>query len=380
MNTAAIIGSGPAGIATAMRLKKEGFDSIILEEHDEVGVPENCSGLVSKKGLDDLKIDVSEVTQNKIRGAKIFSPNGTELKVTSQETKAIVIDRKLFDQMLLKKARLMGVHVSTNTKLLNVRKNTLFVQNYERGEIKKAEYVIGADGVNSTLRHLMGLKTTRENFVHTIQATCTGEFEKEYVRLYLGDYAKGFFAWVIPLNEKKARIGLGNILGENITQNFKDFLNQNIPNVRVFNPKSSLIPYGLPLEGIQKENMALVGDAAFQTKATTGGGIIFGMKAGNILGETIANTIKKNGKLSDYEKNMGLINRELRMHWKIRKYANGLKNEDINKLFLKLKEKGIEEFLEQEGNMDEPSKFIGKLAKKPSYWFMAKTLLNIARS
>lgn len=380
MNSIAIIGAGPAGLATAIRLKKEGFDSVVFEEHDTIGMPENCSGLVSKKGLEDLKINFSEAIQNEVRGAKIFSPNGTMLQVTRPKTVAYVLDRKKFDQLLLREARNLNIHVATNTKLIDVRNNTLFVQANGRGEIRKAEFVVGADGVNSTVRHLMEINIPKENFIHTIQATCTGEFEKEYVHLYLGDFAKGFFAWIIPIDEKKAKIGLGSYLGENISEKFEKFLSEKVPNARAFSKQSALIPYGLPLTTLQKNNLAIVGDAAFQTKATTGGGIVFGMKAGNILAEVIASKFKKTGTIKDYEKKIGEINKELRVHWKIRKYANGLSNQEIDKLFAKLKSKGIEEFLEKEGNMDEPSKFIGKLAKKPKYWFMAKTLMGIARS
>jgi digeranylgeranylglycerophospholipid reductase len=380
MNTVAIIGSGPAGLATAIRLKKEGFDSVVLEEHDTIGVPENCAGLVSAKGLEDLRIYFREAVQNEIRGAKIYSPNGTELKVTTQKPVAYVLDRKKLDQLLLRDARNLNIHVATNTKLIDIRNNTLFVQANGRGEIRKAEYVVGADGVNSTVRHLMKIETKKEDFIHTVQATCIGEFQKEYVQLYLGDFAKGFFAWVVPINEKKAKIGLGTYLGENVDENLKTFLKEKFPEVRAYAKQSALIPYGLPLQEIQKENMFLVGDAAFQTKATSGGGIVFGMKAGNILAETIASELKKTGSIKNYYKNMNNINKELKMHWKIRKYVNGLDNKKIDKLFEKLKNKGIEEFLEKEGNMDEPSKFIGKLAKKPSYWFMAKTLMGIARS
>ena len=380
MNNIAIIGSGPAGLATAIRLKKEGFDSIVLEDHASIGVPENCAGLISKSGLDKLKINFSGSVQNTVRGAKIYSPNGTELKVTLPTPVAYVVDRKKFDQLLFEEARNLNIHVATNTKLIDVRNNTLFVQANGRGEIRKAEFVIGADGVNSTVRHLMGIKTTKDSFIHTIQATCTGKFEKEYVQLYLGDFAKGFFAWVVPVSDTKAKIGLGTILGENVAQNFEDFLKEKLPGVRAYAQQSSLIPYGLPLQGIVKNNMALVGDAAFQTKSTTGGGIIFGMESGNVLAQTIADELKKTGPIKDYEKNLKEINRELKMHWKIRNYVNSLNNEQIDKLFVKLKNKGIEEFLETNGDMDNPSKFIGKLAKSPKYWFMAKTLLGIARS
>jgi flavin-dependent dehydrogenase len=126
--------------------------------------------------------------------------------------------------------------------------------------------------------------------------------------------------------------------------------------------------------------MMLVGDAAFHTKATTGGGVIFGMKAGNILAETIADSFKKKANIGSYEKRLSPLNRELRMHWKIRSYISSLRDDQMDDLFAKLKAKGIEKFLEKEGDMDNPSAFVGKLAKKPAYWFMAGTLLAIARS
>jgi len=386
MPSVAIIGAGPAGLQTAIRLKEEGFDSLVLEEHEKIGIPEHCSGLISKKGVIELGLHLGDSLQNEIKGAKIFSPNGTMLKVEKPETVAYVVDRKTLDQILLRKARLMNIHVATHTKLIDVRKSkeakesTLFVQVEGRGELRKAEHIVGADGVNSTVRHLLNIKAERENFVHTMQAVCSGDFNDKFVEIYFGDFAKGFFAWVVPISKEKAKIGLGTILGDNIADNFHAFLKAKYPNAVPHHPISSLIPYGEPLSGIQKGSMSLVGDAAFQTKATTGGGIIFGMKAANILAESLADTFKGKANMGVYEKRLGDLNKELRMHWKIRSYANSLKNHEIDDLFKKLKEKGIEKFLSEEGDMDNPSSFIGKLAKKPSYWFMAGTLLGIARS
>jgi flavin-dependent dehydrogenase len=215
-----------------------------------------------------------------------------------------------------------------------------------------------------------------------VQGTIKGEYDERFVEVHLGDFAKGFFAWVVPIDKNHAKVGLGTTLGENISENFKDFLNKrfNGEKVHVSDKISALIPYGDPLQGIVKENYALVGDAAFQTKSTTGGGIIFGMKAGNILGEVIAKTLTKQGNLRDYEKKLESINKELKLHWKIRRYANTLSNEEINDLFKKLKEKDFEKFLEEHGHMDEPSKFVGKLISNPKYWSMAGSALKFFRT
>ncbi|MFA5930750.1 MAG: NAD(P)/FAD-dependent oxidoreductase [archaeon] len=380
MNTIAIIGAGPAGLQTALRMKEEGFDATVFEEHEIIGEPTHCSGLISKKGVVELGLNLSDSLLNEITGAKLFSPSGHMLHIKRKETVAYVVDRKKFDQVLLRRARLLGIHVATDTKLIDVRKNTLFVQSQGRGELRKAEFVVGADGVNSTIRHLLGIEVGKENFIHTIQATCHGEFDDKNVHVYLGDFAKGFFAWVVPISKEKAKIGLGSTLGEDVSENLKKFIAEKFPGTKVLKYDSALIPYGAPLVGITKDNLAIVGDAAFHTKATTGGGVIFGMKAANILAETIVDNLKGKATMKDYEKRLEPLNNELKMHWKIRRYANSLSNQEIDDLFVKLKHKGIEEFLEKEGNMDEPSKFVGKLMSNPKFFTMLGTAMKFMRS
>ncbi len=380
MDTVAIIGAGPAGLSVAIKMKEEGFDSSVFEEHEIVGEPTHCSGLISRKGVEELGLHLGDSLLNEIKGARIYSPSGHKLEIKRNETVAYVIDRKKFDQILLRKARLIGIHVGTDTKLIDVRKNTLFVQREGRGELRKADFVVGADGSNSTVRHLLGINPPKENFIHTIQTTVSGEFDDKMVEVYLGDFAKGFFAWVIPLSKDKAKIGLGSTLGEDVQEKLKQFLAVKFPTVKPHHYDSALIPYGLPLNGITKDNLALVGDAAFHTKATTGGGVIFGIKAGNILGGTLVDIIKKKATIKDYEKRLEGINKELKLHWKIRNYANSLTNQEIDDLFIKLKKNGIEEFLEKEGNMDEPSKFVGKLLSNPKFVLMAGTAIKFLRS
>ena len=376
LSDVAIIGAGPAGLQTAISLKENGVESTIFEEHETIGIPTHCSGLISKSGVDELGLYLSDSLQNEIKGAKIFSPNKTMLAINTKKTVAYVVDRKKFDQTLLRKARLLNIYVSTGTKLIDVRKNTLFVQSEGRGEIRKAEVIVGADGVNSAVRHLLNMKVPKENYVHTMQATLLGKFDKEMVELHLGSFAKGFFGWVIPISEEKAKVGIGTTLGEDVSLRFKEFVKRILPESRIQNADSALIPCGPVLRKITSENIALVGDAAFHTKATTGGGIIFGMLAGNILGQSIANHLKNNARLSDYEKNLGKLNKELSLHWKIRGFLNSLTDKQIDELILKLKQRGIEEFLEREGDMDKPSRFIGKLAINPKYFFMVGTLLK----
>ena len=94
-----VVGAGPVGLACAKNLAEKGFEAIVLEEHPDIGVPVNCSGLVSKSGSFLEKIPMQNAIINEIEGAKIYSPEGEMLCVHKFETVAYVIDREKLDKI-----------------------------------------------------------------------------------------------------------------------------------------------------------------------------------------------------------------------------------------------------------------------------------------
>ncbi len=374
-NMITVIGAGPIGLRTAIGLKDQGWDVTLIEEHKEIGVPANCSGLLSVTGLNKNKIDVSEVTVNKIFGAKLFSPEKTMLKIERKEPVALLIDRTGLDKSLEKKAEKKDIEIKKNTRMIDVRKDTVFVQHDQRGEMLKSRFVIGADGASSKTRRLVMPKIDPKAFVRTMQLTAKGSFDDKLVEVHLGDFCKGFFAWIIPENKNIARIGLG----VNGSYNARDSLNKFIKDMEidVINESAFVIPVTKPVKEIQKDNMFLVGDAAYQTKATTGGGIITGSVASDVLVKTISNHLKHKKPLTDYWKNLQPLNKELELHYKVRKYFNSLSEKQINSLFRKFRKAGMEEFLEKHGDMDFPSKFISKMMWSPSKWALLPAGLKL---
>ncbi|MEK6902222.1 MAG: hypothetical protein AABX02_01380, partial [archaeon] len=109
----------------------------------------------------------------------------------------------------------------------------------------------------------------------------------------------------------------------------------------------------------------LLGDAGYQTKATTGGGIIMNCKSADILGGVIHDHVHHQTPLTEYEKRMDPVFKELDMHYKIHQYQSRLTDEKMDQFFLKLKDVGMENFLSTEGDMDEPSRFVGKVLSNP---------------
>lgn len=368
MDTITVIGAGPIGLNTALHLAKDGWDVSVLEEHSRVGVPVNCSGLISASGVQSLGLNLGDCKKNEIFGAKIFSPNGNFFEVKRNKPVAFVVDRKEFDKGFYDKAREQGIKIELNAKLMNVRGQNVFYQRKKHGALKKTKLIVGADGVQSKLREIMGLNIPQEYFVHAYHERIVGEFDSKTVEMHLGNLSRGFFGWVIPHSKTEADIGIGVHLGLNPKKAFDEFVKKKEFQFRSVSRASAMIPVGPVLPKLVKENMLLVGDAGFQTKAVSGGGVILGLESGEKCAETITNHLKNKSKLEDYHSLLKPVNKELKMHWKIRNYLNSLSDDKIDSLLEKAKQAGMEEFLSEYGDLDRPSTFVPKILKKPRMW------------
>ena len=69
--TTTIIGAGPAGCFLARKLARKSIPVTVVEEHDKVGEPLQCSGLVSGNILDVVTVPENLIV-NKINRAKFF--------------------------------------------------------------------------------------------------------------------------------------------------------------------------------------------------------------------------------------------------------------------------------------------------------------------
>ncbi|PIN85524.1 MAG: hypothetical protein COV47_01680, partial [Candidatus Diapherotrites archaeon CG11_big_fil_rev_8_21_14_0_20_37_9] len=221
MNMVTVVGAGPAGSVAAKEIQERGWKTVLLEEHNIIGNPVNCTGIVSVTGTREARLQkqVEEVLMNKVRGAQIFSPNHEMIEIRKSGPVAYVVDRGGLDRVLAREAQETGVEIRLNTKMIDVRNETIFVDYKGRGEIIKSKLVVGADGVNSRIRKLAGIETTIKDYVHAYQVVAKGSFDPDFVQVYFGDYSRNFFAWIVPENEGSARIGLASTSG-NIRKDF----------------------------------------------------------------------------------------------------------------------------------------------------------------
>lgn len=262
----AIVGAGAVGNMTAYLLAKKGYKVVVLEKKESIG-KKVCAGLVSGRVI---KMADSETVMNEIKGALINFPDGRKVAIGGNKTFAYVIDRKKFDQYLAEKAMSEGVEYKLRFRVKNIYENKI------NGSVR-FRWLIGADGARSIVAEKFSFG--KVNYVNAIQ----GEGKRgddDFVEIYFGnEFAPGFFAWIVP-DGNKLRIGLGSKEG-GIRKKFNTFVS--MLDIEVKNIRGAVIPIGL--RKFAKKNVALVGDAAGQVKATSGGGLYAGLLASKILAE-----------------------------------------------------------------------------------------------
>ena len=320
------------------------------------------------------------------------------MPIDGKQTKAYVVSRKNFDRTLAVMAVEEGVDLSLKTRAAGFEKgNSETGSGKERSDKEKsspvklkilrsgkpetisASVVIGADGVKSQIASYAGIgKPARVLPGIQIEAPYASE-DSDFVELFPGSSAPGFFAWTVPLGEKVSRIGLAlepgiackNGSGENSPLSYLEkFLHKN-PHVKARCSGGMLdfvlggIPIG-PQEKTFSDGVLLAGDAAGQTKPTSGGGIYTGAFAAKIAGKVAAEAALEGDtsaqRLSEYDRlwRKGLA-KELEIGMKIHDYIGKLEDNQLNELIGSLNTPSILNMITEYGDMDHPSVLMRKL-------------------
>lgn len=343
-----VIGAGPAGCIAAAACSKE-RDVVLYDPQNRVDRRIQCSGLISKSGLDRLGIP-SKLALGGVRGARIYSPSGILLELDGGKDKAFVFDRRALDNYLLDEAIDAGAkYVNSSVKKSEAEKI-----------ISGSEKTILATGTNYSIHRTLGLDFPHE-FLYGAQYEIKVECDPEYVEMYLN--VPGFFSWIIPAGDL-ARVGL--CTRTNPVPYLEKFVRKLEAEGRcscgpVGERVYGIIPFYKPRLRTQYPGLILVGDAAGQVKASSGGGIVMGgIAAGYALS-------------ADYEKRWKKeIGRELFLHLLVRRFLDRLRDRSLDRLFLLLKENRA--MIEKRGDMDRASFLLSGFAANPR--FMAKFLLQ----
>ncbi|MFH1242251.1 MAG: NAD(P)/FAD-dependent oxidoreductase [Pseudomonadota bacterium] len=280
-----IVGAGPAGSSAARAAAEEGAAVLVIERKRRIGEPVRCAEYVPRLLAQTVKIP-SEAIAQEILGMITFMPDGGEIRKSAP---GFILNRARFDQALAMDARRAGARILTGTRAISREREIARVRGPSGTEEFKTSVIIGADGPDSIVGSWVGQKNRR--VLSALQHTVVLKQPASETEVYLGREYPGGYAWLFPKGEK-ANVGVGiqAALGGKLKQalaSFKERLGDRIGGV--VGMTAGRIPAGGPLPSIDEEaRIILVGDAAGQTHAITGGGIPQAVICGQMAGRAAA--------------------------------------------------------------------------------------------
>jgi len=357
-----VVGAGPAGSMAARAAARSGAKVLLLDKRRELGVPVQCGEAISEDPLKDLGIKPDpRWIAGRTNAVKIVSPSGVIVRITEKKIVGkvgYILDRKVFDKHLAMLAAKEGADVKVGTLVDGMM--------IESGKIKGvkahgtdgrlevlADVIIAADGIGSRIARWAGMNTALKlvDIESGVQFQMVGiDLESSStMEFYLGSkIVPGGYVWVFPKGEDMANVGLG-VLGSRAErpaiEYLRDFVNKT-PSFRkgkIIEINAGGIPVGGPIKKTVKDNLLVVGDAARQVNALTGGGIDMAMRAGDIAGEVAAKAVAEGDlsekRLNEYERRWReQMGRRLERYLKAKNVLITLSDEDLDRLAKALSE------------------------------------------
>jgi digeranylgeranylglycerophospholipid reductase len=319
-----VVGAGPGGSLAAQTAAQAGLSVLLIEKRQEIGSPVRCAEGVGHDRLAVfLEPDVRWVSAE-ITKAEITTMAGDKPQVLRAEGgRGYILERRVFDRALAERAAQAGAEVRVKTAAtgliiensqvrgIKIRHGNYFSGN---GEVEvEAHLVIAADGVESQVGRWAGLDThlpLGDTMVCAqyllagidIDPTCTSYWINYEI-------APGGYAWVFSKGEGRANVGLGvqadlwqvtgphsaDQLGQKTALSYLTRFIESQPLLAQGYPVTLVagnVPVALSPERMVTDGLMLVGDAARQVDALTGGGIINAMSAGQLAARVAVEAIE----------------------------------------------------------------------------------------
>ncbi|NVM28941.1 MAG: NAD(P)/FAD-dependent oxidoreductase [Candidatus Helarchaeota archaeon] len=329
-----VVGAGPGGSACAKIAAEEGLKVLVLERGRYPG-EKNTSGStiwgnVAREIIPDFPADAP--IERVVDGSRMYwvpdpGPDWSEFSGASKDktyVDPLDVYRNEFDKWWAEQAVQAGAELRNSTKVVNVIRDGTKITGVltEKGEKIEGQITVGADGVNSIIARMSGL---RPKWPATENALCikydwvmdektitdrwgSGMDDGVLIEVYWGATIGGNagYFWIFP-NRNSVSLGLGSLMSDYIKYGYNThWYMDNSINHPLVKPKlkggklreihAHAIPLTDPLMGYMNytygDGVLIVGDAAGMVCAIDGAGWYGAVKAGKLAAKTSVRAIE----------------------------------------------------------------------------------------
>lgn len=302
-----VVGAGPAGSGAAAAAAEGGCKTLLIDRKKEIGTPVQCGEVVGESLVRQIGLKIPPQAIASVQDHTRFLLD-RRLMVVSHEPywRSITLERKIFDKLLAARAAEAGASVQADTRLVDLEMRdgkvvTATLMHRGKETTVRPKVVIAADGVHSATAKIMGVTLYPED-------TMAKGIEYEMVakkklpsgmQIFLEPEVGLGYGWIIPKGPRRANVGLGVIgMEESRRSAILDWVAEN-PLVseyfdldKVLEVKSGDAPLPGFLGGPHQGNVLFAGDAAGQTLAFVGEGIMPSFACGNVAGAVAAASVR----------------------------------------------------------------------------------------
>jgi digeranylgeranylglycerophospholipid reductase len=381
-----VVGGGPVGSFTALKLAKLGAEVTVFEEHNAVGRPSHCAGHLSIRSLRNLGLYPlpREIVENTFSQANFYAPSGFKFPVHLAKPVTCSVSREAFDKYIADKAEAAGAHFYLNSRVQsllieNGAVKGVTVKQNDKLESFAAKIVVDAEGISSRLLRQTGLAGLNgERLVYAVEAEVENvkNVELNAVEVFMGKaYAPGFYAWLMPRLDGTAKVGLATKAG-----NPKEFLerlmlkhpvaSKQLGKAKITRMAFHPITLGGPISKAYASGFLAVGDVASQVKPTTGGGVVFGLTCARIAAEVADEAMRRNNVssfLQVYQKRCAdTLGFDFSVMLRVRRFLDSLSDEKLDEVLRFCTRIGLNKTLENVEEIDFQGQLFLKIVTKPA--------------
>jgi geranylgeranyl reductase family protein len=317
-----IIGAGPAGVTTALKLAGSGLKIAIFDK-DQFPREKTCGDGLTLDVINQLSLVSDRLADEFLKFSKklpsyealLFSPDFSRIRIPylmKNENKPIYTCRRVdFDNLLFRQLKQYpNINVFENCKIGSIEFSETNAMLTANGVEFEGSIVVGANGANSMLARQLGLnRIGREHQAVGLTAYYIGVKplnQKNPIEIYfLKDILPGYL-WIFHLADGKANIGVGMLataISEkkiDFKKKFEELLSTEPLKTRLANAsreggvKGHTLPLGFNNREISGNRFLLTGDAAALIDPLTGEGVGNAIRSGRVAAEHIVECFKTN--------------------------------------------------------------------------------------
>jgi geranylgeranyl reductase family protein len=338
----AVIGGGPGGLHAAILLARAGFGVSLFEEHDRIGEPVHCTGVLADDAFGEFELPRASIL-NTLSTARFVSPSGLQVSYTTPQIEAHVVDRRTLDQNIADRAVDAGVRLRSGRRVRSLEPTDRGMRlEFDGAAPVEARSVVLACGASYGLQRRFGLGLPPVS-LNSAQLELPARRGGDVEVYFGGEVAPGGFAWTVPVQRAAgAFVRVGLMCEGDAAMYFQQFVDRvarswGTDATSIVTPRRRFLPLS-PLPRTFADRLLVVGDAAGLVKPTTGGGIYYSLVSATLAADTLIPALRDDaldaGSLSVYQQRWReRLGPEFQAQLALRMLAQRMSDEEIDSLF-----------------------------------------------